>query len=45
MYGFNGLFSNRLAALACLRQAGFNWINKQSLLKRFFIKQAMGINE
>jgi 2-octaprenylphenol hydroxylase len=45
MYGFNSLFSNKLAILANLRQAGFNWVNKQAMLKRFFIKQAMGLNE
>ncbi|MDO8954208.1 MAG: UbiH/UbiF/VisC/COQ6 family ubiquinone biosynthesis hydroxylase [Gammaproteobacteria bacterium] len=41
MYGFNTLFSNRLATLARLREIGVNAVDKQSFIKRFFIKQAM----
>jgi 2-octaprenylphenol hydroxylase len=45
MYGFNSLFSNRLNSMARLREFGMNFVDKQPLLKRFFIRQAMGNNK
>ncbi|MDF2939922.1 MAG: ubiquinone biosynthesis protein UbiH [Gammaproteobacteria bacterium] len=45
MYGFNQLFSTRLSSFKVIRKLGTNWVNKQAFLKRFFIKQAMGLNE
>jgi 2-octaprenylphenol hydroxylase len=43
MYGFNQLFLSRFSCLQAIRERGVNWVNDQAFLKRFFIKQAMGL--
>lgn len=41
METFKRLFGSRQLAVRWLRNVGLKWVDKQSLLKRFFVRQAM----
>lgn len=43
MEGFKRLFGARDPAIRALRNVGLGWVNRQSLLKKAVIRQAMGI--
>lgn len=40
MTALNALFSNNTSALSCIRGIGINFINRQNILKNFFVKMA-----